>query len=294
LSFRCTIHPVDLRVVSALVSGVKGGRPDWTVLSRLLRKKQMIDRINQPFKQGLSELLVDCPEFQPEIHLWGRPFLIYTSHPEGVARKIAEFYGAKNESEVLRLYLEELKKFSEPAYWKRSVFLCPKKKEPDLGLSRVVKNLHQTYNARQYSVLAEDLGFILAQILGYAYPYWYMDSYGISFLEGLEVSGWNRNSRGQVALFQAFPETAGYLPQRLARNLTAGIYLDPAEVRGLLKILISGQSDLVDKIEQKQFSKEDALSYTQKIMEALTYAAGHGFGLMEATDVFEEGTVNYP
>ena len=121
-----------------------------------------------------------------------------------------------------------------------------------------------------------------------------MESYGISFLEGLGVPNWGRNFPGQAVLFQDFPEIAGYLPKRLERNLTAGMYLDPGEVRELLKILISEQSNLVHKIEQKQFLKEEALSFIQKMIEALTYAAGHGFGLIEATDVFEEGTVNYP
>ena len=170
MSFRCTLHPVDLRVVAALVIGVKGGRSDWTVLLRLLQKKQMINRINQPFKQGLAELMADCPEFRPEIHLWGRPFLIYTSQPEEVARKIAEFYGAKNEPEVLKLFLEELKEFSEPAYWKRLTFQYPKIKEPDLGVSQVMKNLHQTYKAKRYSVLGRGIGFYFGPVIGIRLP----------------------------------------------------------------------------------------------------------------------------
>lgn len=294
MSYCCTLHPVDPRVAQNMITGVKGKRTDWSIFIRLWRKKQMINRINFPFKDGLAELLADHPLFNPDIHLRGRPFFIHSDQPEEVIRKIVEFYGANSEKEVLTIYMEELKKFSEFAYFKRLTFLPKTTKEPNLGVERVLRNLYQYYKSKKYSVLAGEIGFILAQLLGYAYPYWYMDNYGLSFLEELGVLGWNRDSAGLANLFQDLPEIARFLPGKLERNLSAGIYLDPLAVKSLLTILIVQQPYLIKKMEEKQLLKEDASGFTQKTIEALTYAQGHGFGLMEATDIFEEKTVQYP
>ena len=129
---------------------------------------------------------------------------------------------------------------------------------------------------------------------GAAYPYWYMGNYGITFLESLRVPGWANEPNGLGKLFPDLPEIAKFLPARLERNLTAGIYLDHQEVAELLVLIDEHAADLVQKMELKQFSSDLAAIILQKLTEALTYSFNHGLGLLEATDVFEAEPLPYP
>lgn len=294
MSFRCTLHPVDLRVAAALEAELRGETADWNILLRLWRKKQLINQINQPFKACLRDILADIPEFETELHIWGRPFLIYAGEAEAVSQKIAEYYGANNETEILKLYLDELRKFSEWAYFQKLNFKVKNEPLPDLGLKPVLRNLRQLYKKQQFPVLGGELGFILAQLLGVAYPYWYTDNYGLSFLKTLEFGKWEREPTSLAGLFSKLPEIGKYLPKRLERSLSVGIFLSPLEVREFLALLNETKIDWIRKMEEKQLSQATAVIFVRKVVECLTYAAGHGYGLLEATDVTNEEKVEYP
>lgn len=294
MSYSCTLHPVDSRVVRSLIAAMTEGRADWSYLKRLWLKKQLINRVNQPFKQGLKELLTDCPEFNLEIHLWGRPFFIYGEQPEEVSRKINVLYGMTNVRAIKDFYLGQLRQFSETAYQERASWEIPKLKETDLGLEVILANLRSAYKHQKYEYLGEEIGFILAQLNGAAYPYWQLDNFGLTFLEQLPLPGWEQSPNGLRELFSELPQIKEYLPVSLNRNLAAGIYLDQSEVSELLELLDRYYDSLLSLMGQKQLPESTAQIMIQKTKEALVYAKDHGYGLLEATDIIETETIRYP
>ena len=294
MSFSCTLHPVDQRVINALMDHLRDGRADWHFFKHLWYKKKLINQVNQPFKLGLKELLAEDPSFNPLIQLWSRPFLIYDNDPAMVAQKIAEYYGAARLEDIKRIFLKELSKFSEAAYWAKVKAKYPRIKEPRLGLNEVLAEVHWSFKAEDYKKAATESGFILAQLLSVAYPYWCSRELGLSFLKDFTDLGWDDEPTGQAGIFNQLPELAPYLPSRLKRNLTAGIYLSPIEVRELGKIVERDQGIWIQKIQAKQIDHDTVVNLLQTVREVLAYAKEQHFGVLEASDIIEPGKVRYP
>jgi hypothetical protein len=127
-----------------------------------------------------------------------------------------------------------------------------------------------------------------------AYPYWYMGAYGLTFLEQVEVPRWSNPPVGLRDPFSCLGETVRYLPDRLCRGLSNGVYLSPREVGEILEIIRADEAVIRIKLTQKQFSTQFFSLFIRKLTEALTYAQAHRYGLLEATDVYEKFPKKYP
>jgi hypothetical protein len=294
MSFSCTLHPVDPRIAKALIDGVKGNKTNWGVLNRLRERKQLINRVNQPFKDGLAELLADCPDFNLELHLWGRPFFIHADQVEAIIGKIDRLYGMNRETEVLDFFLAELREFSEEAYLKRKRFKYPVVKELSLGLNPALAKMQAFLKHRHYKELTADLGFVLAQLLGVAYPYWYLGGYTLSFMADLQIPGWTETVPGVAGLFGEIEEVIPFHNRSLERNLSSGMYLTPEEVGELIPLLEREKSFILYRMAEKQVSGRTAELILQKAGEALSYAKEYRFGLLEASDIHEKSPKRYP
>jgi len=288
LSLSCTLHPVDHRLADSLAGTIRGERSDWDFFKRLWLKKRLINRINQPFKKGLPDLLTDCPPWKTELIIRGRPFLIAAADPGTVTVKINKLYSLARPADIIQFYLNELRDLSEAAYRQRLTLSYPLPREPDLGLTEILRKLRSGYRRQKYEELGAETGFILAQLAGSAYPYWEMESYGLTFLRQLEPDHWVNEPDGLQGLFHNLAETAAYFPKSLDRGLAAGIYLDPLEVAELLEILSLDAPRLQLKMAEKQIPPKTVRLYLQKLAEVLTYARNHGYGVLEAADIWEE------
>ena len=69
--------------------------------------------------------------------------------------------------------------------------------------------------------------------------------------------------------------------------MTAGIYLSPLEVKQLANDLLQGRERWMQRLEAKQFPRQDADLFLSKLYEALFYAREHGYGILEASEVFD-------
>jgi hypothetical protein len=295
MSFSCTLHPVDLHIVHDLAAEIRGKRADWGDFTRLRKKKGLINRINQPFKHTIKELLQENPAFYPEIHLWGRPFFIYSNELDEIIETITEFYGTYSLRQVEKLFRRELCRFSEELSW--SDFRLKKADQPResrLGLRQALMELHLLFKNQKYEHLADEIGFVLAQLLALAYPYWHLEDCSLTFLRELQLPGWEEEPAGQTRLFQELPELAPFLPGELIKDLAAGIYLDPIQVRELLAIIPVQADEWELRMESKQLTQRIGYLQLQKLSEALAYAAGHNQGLLEAVDLFEDKSQQYP
>lgn len=294
MSLNCTIHPIDPRLIKALMTAIKGMKTDWSFLKRLWTKKQMIDKVNQSFKDGLLELLKDTPEFDIQIHLWGRPFFIVDSNPKQIVDQIDHLYALNNERQIKQFFLEELKKLSETAYQKRQQINLTPPPKIALGLETALQELKQLYKQKQFKELGIEYGFVLAQIAAVAYPYWYMNGQGLTFIADLELPHFTGKPEGLAATSNVLSEISDYIPQRLTKSLSSGIYLNQHEVRELLRIIELDASYCKHVMAQKQFSPANADNFLMKLTEALEYAASHNYGIIEASDVVDKETKRYP
>lgn len=294
MSFSCTLHPVDPRVVRELRQGLAGEREDWSFLVRLWRQKQLINRINQPFKQCLQELFTDHPQFPKELYLWGRPFFFHSDDPVWINRGIAGLYGMNREREIYDFFRDELHALAGESLVNQVDVKYQRSKEPDLGINRVMGRLRADYKNRSYQSLGMDLGFVLAQLLAAAYPYWYLGSYGLSFLKELGIAGWVNQPDGLPGFFSDFEEIVPYIPRKLERNLSAGLYLDPEEVSELAALIQVEEKVILYRMAQKQLTQDAASLLLQKTREALAYAEEYRFGLLEASDIYERKPPPFP
>ncbi|HYH03059.1 MAG TPA: hypothetical protein VEC37_08165 [Bacillota bacterium] len=294
MSFSCTLHPVDPRVIRELRQGIKAEREDWSFLLRLWRQKQLINRVNQPFKHCLQELFTGHPEFRVALYLWGRPFFLQSDDPNRINQGIASLYGMNKETEIFDFFLAELTRLTGDSPTKQLSIKFQRHKEPDLGINQVMERLRLAYKNRSYQELGMDLGFVLAQLVGVAYPYWHLGSYGLSFLEELRIPGWENQPAGLQAHFSEFEAFVPYIPQNLERNLSAGIYLDPEEVRELAALIAAEEPVILYRMAQKQLALDSARLLLQKTREALAYAEEYRFGLMEASDIYERKPPPFP
>jgi hypothetical protein len=289
MSFSCTLHPVDLRVVHGLTAEIRGKRADWRDFNRLRQKKRLINRVNQPFKHVIKDMLHENPAFYPELHLWGRPFFIYSNELEEIIEAITELYGVHSFKQIERLYLRELCRFSEEACWTDFRFKKLRQRQKSrLGLRQVLMELHLLFKNHKFERLADEIGFVLAQLLAFAYPYWHLEDFSLTFLRELPVPGWENEPAGQTQLFQHLPELAPFLPGRLIKDLAAGIYLDPAQVRELLAIIPEKADEWVLRMGTKQLTPRIGYLQLQKLSEALAFAASYNQGILEAVDLFED------
>ena len=100
---------------------------------------------------------------------------------------------------------------------------------------------------------------------------------------------------GQVTLFgEEFPELMAYLPTHLNRCLSTGIYVEPSKIQSFHELLNVNTPNLKIRMAAKQMSERTALNYLLKLNEALVYSLEHGYGLLEASDVYESEPKKYP
>jgi len=161
-------------------------------------------------------------------------------------------------------------------------------------LETTLQELKQLYKQKQFKELGVEYGFVLAQIAAAAYPYWYMNGQGLTFIADLELPHLTGEPEGLATASNLLTEIADYIPQRLTKSLSSGIYLNQHEVRELLKIIELDASYCKHVMAQKQFSSTSADSFLMKLTEALEYAASHNYGIIEASDVFDKETKHYP
>jgi hypothetical protein len=295
MGFSCTLHPVDSRVVRSLAAEIRGKRADWRDFTRLRKKKWLINRVNQPFKDAVKDLLQGNPAFYPELHLWGRPFFIYSNELEDIIEAITELYGVRSFKQIEKFYRRELCRFSEEICWTEVQFQKSRQRqESRLGLRQVLMELRTLFKNQKFERLADEIGFVLAQLLALAYPYWRLEDFSLTFLRELQVPGWEDEPAGQTRLFQDTPELAPFLPGQLIKDLAAGIYLDPAQVRELLAIVPEKADEWVLRMESKQLTHRIGYLQLQKLSEALAYAASYNQGLLEAVDLYAGQPRQYP
>lgn len=294
MSFSCTLHPVDPRILRELSQSLKGEKADWEFLIRLWRQKQGINRVNQPFKEQVAASLTEIKGLVPELHLWGRPFFIHSNEPAAINAAIARLYGLNNEAERVAFFQAQLRCFAADSELQKVRIKPRGDKRYELGLNRVLDQLRALYKKKSFKELGMDLGFVAAQLAGAGYPYWHLDVYTLSFLHDLQAMSGAVEPVGLPGVFRELEAVAPLIPVRLERNLSAGIYLNPAEVEVWAGVLKTEESAILGRLAQKQVTRPLALLLLQKIREALEYAREYRYGILEASDIYEEKPPPYP
>lgn len=244
---------------------------------------------------------------EPELHLYGRPFLVTEGSAESVGSIVDEYVKATGDSQVDSLILEQLIRLApelgknvqpkdgpdlpaEMSY--RSELLASLKELHDLGqAARAGQEWGRTGNERKPAteVLMHELPWRSASLHARAFPFWI----------GRDVDGLETICRAaEIAppeflvpprrlfsrTFDELPELRQSLQVELSGPRSVGGFVSPTDIPELLAFLNEHGSRII-KVATRHGEGPTCAMLLRKIRECATYADKHDLGYLEASGV---------
>jgi hypothetical protein len=244
--------------------------------------------------------------FDPELHIWGRPFLVLENKSDKMINVIQEYCGAISDKQVIDIVRDQVNLIGSKFFkdLNQEVVIGNGLPSHDILKQTYIEELEQTRaifqcyinqtsyksgNGEEYnpqSLISNP--YYLLDSISMSYPAW-MDRGLVcpsSLFKKINVAlpDYARNSQ---ILYESLDDT--YKLEEIGimeENYTLGIAIQPEDIQKFIHFYESYEKELKTILRQEEFSKKEIQRILQKTKECLYYCKITNNIFVESTDIF--------
>jgi hypothetical protein len=294
-------HPIDPKFMhQRVLSFVRGDRPIDDLVADAVRLAKVRFRANA-WGLGLLDATRAKPVagFDPDVHVWGRPFFITDKDPEAVSNAIDAYLGARPDQvdAIAKKMIEKLEPSLVDAIVPSKEGTLPKDAELAAGIRKNLDRFREAFAAiksgddEPRSLFASDFPLTAVIFATQFRPGWMARGFGWPtqlFAEiDVDVSELFVMPTDLFApLLDEVPEIEEQLATTVQQNFSLGGYVAPKSVSRLLELLDRHSRGIDEWARSEGWGDDGAQTYLRGIQEAALDAQRRGLAFVEATEIY--------